>query len=396
MSKIGFIVDLHYGSSFHLGHIDPSTQLNSRLLDFVKTYDFIIDYFEKEKVNIIVITGDIFDVRTPSPSVMSAFSKSLKKTIDKGFEIILIAGNHDQQRTIDTTTIDFINNLSLDKVSVFSKIGIKSFNDFHLVLMPYVDRKMLQADSNESASNMIKKQINDLISNLNGPKILVGHSMLESATLKYDSENFSLKEIVFPINTFSKFDAVIMGHMHIPELIKNKNPTTLYVGSMEKITFGDRNQPKRVIIMDSNDVENFQSIDTPVRNIFEINFDYSMHAPFKNTITDKIISDLNDYEKTNDIKNSIVRLIVKMSDVDIYYLNQERIKAKILESKVDSLVSMQFVSTSSRQLRDDTINEKQNSKKAFSSFVRNLKETENMKKKILKFGEQIIEEVDGK
>jgi hypothetical protein len=60
------------------------------------------------------------------------------------------------------------------------------------------------------------------------------------------------------------------------------------------------------------------------------------------------------------------------------------------------LAGIQISSTSSRQLRDESINENEDSKKAFKAFVGNLKEPDAIKKRLLKFGEQIIEEVEGK
>jgi len=394
--RIGIVSDLHFGSSYALGCIDPATQINTRLLDFVKTFDCIIDMFEQNGVNLVIIPGDIFDVRNPSTVAINVFSKCLKRTLDKGLEVLIVAGNHDITRSTDTTTIDFLEHLDLSGVSIYTKPGIKSFKDFHLITLPYRDRKQLKANSNEEAARTIKNQINELSKDLIGPKIVIGHFMVDTAPTGIDGETFSINEVVLPFNTFSEVNFVVMGHIHDGKILRSSNPPVLYAGSMEKITFGDRNSEKSTIIIDTNDLTNFKRIPTKVRDLFELDFDYSADKPYKSGITEKIIKDVSAFITKNNVKGSILRLIVKMNDSDVYHVNQDQIKDRLLDSEISCLAGLQISSTSSRQSRDESITENEDSKKAFKSFVGNLKEPDSIKKRLLKFGEQIIEEIEGK
>src|SRR5690349_5989057 len=140
--KIGVIGDTHFGAAYNIGRTDADTQLNSRLIDFSNTFNGIIDRFVSKGVEILVLTGDIFETRHPSSAQLNAFSKCLKRAEALGLEIVIVVGNHDQQRHIDTTTVDIFNHLEMPNISVFPNIGIKTFKDehgkeFHLVLMPY-------------------------------------------------------------------------------------------------------------------------------------------------------------------------------------------------------------------------------------------------------------------
>jgi DNA repair exonuclease SbcCD nuclease subunit len=394
--KLGIIGDIHAGASYALGTTDPATQLNTRLLDFIHTYDAIIDRFEQEGVEVVIQTGDATDTRNPSPAVISALSKCIKRTLDKGFEMVIVAGNHDQLRASETTTIDFLDHLGLDRLSIFTKPGVKSFKDCHIVLLPYRDRKQLKAETNEQAAQVVKAQIAELTKGLAGTLVCVPHLMIHEAPAGKDGESFSINEIVLPLDTFDGMGLVCAGHIHTAQILKAANPIAMYVGSMEKITFGDRDVPKSTMIVDTNDLANYQIIPTPTRSLFEPSYDYSGDKPYKDGITDRIIKDVNEFLAGNEVKGSIMRLAIKVHDSDTYYINQDRIRDRLLGAGVSCLAGIQLSSTSSRQLRDETINENEDSKKAFKAFVGNLKDSEAIKKRLLKYGEAIIEEVEGK
>ena len=395
MSLVAFVGDPHFGSSGQLGHTDPATQLNSRLLDYIKTFNALVDNFERQGVRILALCGDQFDSRTPPPAVVNAFSECLRRTIDKGFKVVMIAGNHDQSRSSRTTTIDLYDSLKVQGVSVFTDFGVKSFEDFHLVCLPYRDRKQFQASTNEEAVQAIKQSLATLTANLQGPKLVLGHFMMEGTVSHEESDNFSVNEIVLPNSTFDGLDAAFLGHIHNAEVLKRKGPVIVNVGSMERINFGDRKQPKSTTIVDTADIENFKVIETPTRSMFELAFDYTDRL-YKTGITDRIIADVQAFVAENDVEGAIVRVAARMKDLDVYYVNQERIKEILLASKIDTLAGIQLVSTTSKQSRDQAITEAVDAKKAFGSYVKNLTESEAMKKSLVKAAEQIIEEVDGK
>jgi exonuclease SbcD len=395
MSKIGIIGDAHISSSFSTGHVDPATQLNSRLLDFISTFDSIIDEFAARKVQAVVLTGDSYHSRSPSPVSVNALGKSLTRATKKGLEVVLISGNHDLSKTTDSTTIDVFGSLDVDKVSVYTKFGVKEFDDFNLVLMPYIDRKILKVESNEEAVTKIRAQVQEALKPLNGPSILIGHAMFENTVSAYsDSENFSLNEIAFPVDTFQGLDAVVFGHVHTAQIIQKQNPFVAYVGSMEKITFGDSKVDKSTILYDTA-AKTYELIPTKVRPLLELSFDYT-ETPLKAEINDRIVNDIEAYVKAQSIEGAIVRLTLKVNNSDTYYINQDRLREKILSYKPDSLTSIQLTTNTARQLRDSAINEATDAKKAFQAFVKNLSEPEAVKKKLLKAGEQIIEDVGGK
>lgn len=393
---ISILGDLHYGSGFNMGCIDPKTQLNTRLLDFSNTFDNIIDTFAKKNVKTVVLCGDIFETRHPTSAQLNIFSKCIQRAANYGMKIIVNIGNHDQQRSISTTTVDAFGTLNLPFLKIYQEMGVYKTDDTNIILMPYRDRRMMNASSNSEALDLIKDEFNSITKNLTGNKIVVGHFMLEKSPDGFDPDMFSLNELVLPLDMFQDCDIVIMGHIHKHEIITMDKPIIIYSGSMDKVSFGEKDHQKVSIILDPNNLKNVEIIKTKVRNLFEINLDYTDNKnAFKEKINNKITQDIDEFDKKQSIKDSIVKITVRVKENDLYYVKQPEIKDHILSKDVKYCAGVHVGSISTRQLRDSSINETLSGKKAFASYLNNLScESESMKKKILKRAEEIIEEVE--
>ena len=295
--KILVCGDVHIGGSYALGKTDPNTQLNSRLLDFSDTFNTIIDNAVKENAKVVVLTGDVFEHRVPTSSQINTFSKCIIRAVKSGLKVIIVVGNHDQQRNVDTSTIDFLNHLEIPNVCVYQDLGVKTLQDeygkdYHIILMPYRDRRMLNTATNSEAIEIIKTQLSDLIKGLTGTKIVVGHFMLEKTIEDDNPDSFSINELVIPFNTFDEVDIALMGHIHKHEIMNKEKPVIIYTGSMDKVSFSEKEHQKVSIILDTNDIEKYQVVKTKTRNMYELNFDYSSNDKlYKEKINDKIIED---------------------------------------------------------------------------------------------------------
>jgi DNA repair exonuclease SbcCD nuclease subunit len=396
--KIGIIGDTHFGCGYNMGNIDPKTQLNTRLLDFSNTFDSIIDKFAKKDVKTVILTGDIFETRHPTSAQLNAFSKCIHRAINFGMEIVINVGNHDQQRNISTTTVDVFDALNLPFLKIYQNIDVHKIDDINIILMPYRDRRMIGAKSNSEAIEMIKNELSEIIKGLTGSKVVIGHFMLEKSPEGFDPDMFSLNELILPLDTFQNCDIVIMGHIHKYEMISANNPMIIYSGSMDKVSFGEKEHKKISIILDSENLQDIDIVKTSVRNLFEIDLDYADEKNLlKEKINDKIIEDIDSFDKKHKIKNSIVKVIARVKENDLYYVKQPLIKDYILSKGVKYCTGIQVTSINTRQLRNSSINETLSGKKAFTSYLNGIKcESDAMKKKLLKCAEEIIEEVEVK
>ncbi|WP_200907442.1 metallophosphoesterase family protein, partial [Ardenticatena maritima] len=67
MPRILHFSDLHIGTE-NYGRINPETGLSTRLEDFLRAFDFVVDYALENDVDLVLFTGDAFKNRDPSPT----------------------------------------------------------------------------------------------------------------------------------------------------------------------------------------------------------------------------------------------------------------------------------------------------------------------------------------
>ena len=96
MVKVLHLSDIHIGSGFSHGKVNPETGLNTRLEDFVSTLRICIDRAITEQVDLVLFGGDAFPDATPPPYVHEAFASQFRRLADAKIPAVLLVGNHDQ------------------------------------------------------------------------------------------------------------------------------------------------------------------------------------------------------------------------------------------------------------------------------------------------------------
>jgi len=396
--KIGVIGDPHFGAAYNLGKTDYVTQLNSRLTDFSDTFNGIIDRFIDLGVKLVVITGDVFETKKPSSAQLNAFSECLKRVTDSGLEVIIVVGNHDQQRNINTTTVDIYGVLSLPGVSVYQSLDVHSVDTgnggiLNLILMPYRDRRMVGTETNSEAIEVIRADLDGVTGDLIGDKFLVGHMMLEKTVSDDSADEFSINELILPIDMFDDIDLTVMGHVHKHGVL-SKSPSIVYSGSMEKVSFGEKDHNKVTLVVDTDNLS-VEIIDTPTRNLVEMTFNYSDTKKFlRGKVNEKFTSDICKFSKGTNIDGAIVKFVAQVHDNDLYHVNQQIIRECLLSKNVHSITSIQVSAVRARQLRNSSITEDISEEKAIVSFIDALSEPDNIKELLYKEAANIIEEVE--
>src|SRR5215467_4480351 len=94
MIKLLHLADIHIGME-NYGRINPETGLNTRLHDFLDVLDEAMDRAISERVDAVVIAGDIYKSRDPSPTHQREFARRVLQLSRSGIEVVLVPGNHD-------------------------------------------------------------------------------------------------------------------------------------------------------------------------------------------------------------------------------------------------------------------------------------------------------------
>ncbi|MEB3224739.1 MAG: exonuclease subunit SbcD, partial [Synechococcus sp.] len=96
MFRILHFADIHMGSGFSHGQVNPETGINSRLEDFEQTLRLCIDRAIAEPVDLVIFAGDAFPDATPAPYIHEAFAGQFRRLVAHNIPAVLVVGNHDQ------------------------------------------------------------------------------------------------------------------------------------------------------------------------------------------------------------------------------------------------------------------------------------------------------------
>lgn len=301
--------DLHIGM-INYSKLDPVTGLESRLLDFLKTFDFIIDRAIEEKIDAFIFAGDAYKTRDPSPTQQRGFGERIKKIAKAGIPVIMVVGNHDTPNTEGkANTLDIYSALEIDNVFVSRKpeilnIKTKSGN-LQVLTLPWMQKEEYKkiGDKLLSMYGQIKT----------GPSILVGHAEIEGSSFGSEKGLALVNDTTIPLSllTEKKLSYVALGHIHkFQELAKK--PFVVYAGSPERIDFGEAKEEKGFILIELSAISHqtsdryetsYKFIPTPARKFIQINI--KLLADNENP-TKTILEEINKAE----VKDAIVKVII--------------------------------------------------------------------------------------
>src|SRR4030042_949719 len=118
MMKILHFADLHLGVESY-GRINAETGLSTRLEDFLKALDQVVDYALENSVDLVLFCGDAYKSREPTPTQQREFARRINRLASNGIAVFLLVGNHDLPTAIGkATTTEIFDTLAIKNVYV--------------------------------------------------------------------------------------------------------------------------------------------------------------------------------------------------------------------------------------------------------------------------------------
>ncbi len=266
--RIVHFADLHLGME-NYGRLDPQTGLSSRVVDFLKSLDKLVDYSIEESVDMVLFAGDAFKNRSPSPTYQREFARRIHRlAVESGIPVFLLVGNHDvpaaQRRA---SALDIFSTLSVPRVTVARKPGIYTVETksgtVQILALPWITRAMFlgqerfHASSLEEVENEILRRVNAgidaFLEKLDDdlPTIFAFHGSVQGATFGSERSIMIGNDIQLPPSLFRnrKVDYVALGHIHKYQKVMD-DPLAVYPGSMERIDFGEAKDGKGFVVVE--------------------------------------------------------------------------------------------------------------------------------------------------
>jgi len=267
MVKVLHFADLHLGVE-NYGRPDSATGLHTRLLDFLRSFDELVEYALQEPVDLVLFAGDAYKSRDPNPTHQREFAQRIHCLAAANIPVFLLTGNHDLPSTLGrANTLDIFATLEVPNVYIGRKPGTYHISTrsgpVQIVALPWIMRSHLL--SREEHKNRSLAEIDDLtLSKLehilgaelagldtDRPTILAVHGAVQGAV--YGSERSVMlgQEIVLPLSLMRnpKFDYVALGHIHRYQALAQA-PPIVYSGSLDRIDFGEEKEAKGFVVTD--------------------------------------------------------------------------------------------------------------------------------------------------
>ena len=338
MIRLLHFADLHLGVE-NYGRLDPATGLSTRLMDFLRAYDQVVDYALENDISLVVFSGDAYKTRDPSPTYQREFARRIHRLSTAGIPIVLVAGNHDTPSAVGrATTVQIFATLEVENVYVAKKpevINIETKDGpVQVVALPWVTRSALLARDEyknknlEEINQLILDRITNIVEGPDGlisqldravPTILAAHATVQGAV--YGSERSVMlgQEVILPPSLAKNpaFDYVALGHIHKHQVL-NEEPPVIYSGSIERIDFGEEREDKGFVVAEvERGRVSWQFMKTDARPFVTIEVDVQSDDP-----TAEILEAI----AAGGIEDAVVRIIIHTTAEKEPLINENEVR----------------------------------------------------------------------
>ncbi len=245
--KLLHIADLHAGKRLY-------DKVN-RNEDLVYALQQVKNICNEERIDLLIVAGDIFDKRNPDFESQGLIMEFLTEMNSLGLQILLIAGNHDSYdfMKIYKNLRKLANIHVFDRPSTNLKEALFQYDQLKVACLPYPDERVLthfdeerQRSYAEKVADYMKalaREVEDtryrvLVSHLMIDRAKVAGSELQSSVSPY----YAVRADTIP----DTFQYVALGHVHRNQRIEGTAPKVYYSGSPYQIDFSEKGMDKFV------------------------------------------------------------------------------------------------------------------------------------------------------
>lgn len=262
--KIVHTADWHIGKKLH------KTELSE---DFGLFINWLGEFINSEKVDILLISGDVFDLANPSSEARKQYYRALLSLRKLDCKIIITGGNHDSPdmlnapkeilQELDITVIGGLpENIEETIIKVTSKEGTE---DLIVVALPFLrDADLRSANEGytyEDRIETIRKGIENTFLSASElcktkhtgiPTIAMGHLYTAGIETSESERDIQIgNQATFEASRFGDyFKYIALGHIHKPQRVNGLVPI-FYSGSPLPLSFSERKDEKRILLLDT-------------------------------------------------------------------------------------------------------------------------------------------------
>ncbi len=262
--KIIHTADWHIGKKLHKH-------------DLIADFDIFIDWLTEKmavlKADLLLVSGDIFDLANPSSEARSQYYRALLKLRKLDCKIILTGGNHDSPAMLNAPK-NILSELYITVIGGMPDtvaetiIPVKNASEeigLVVAAIPFLrDANLRNANAGDTyedrlaatrmgietifrtAAEQCAKQYPSV------PAIAMGHLFAAGIETSESERDIQIgNQAAFEAERFGEgFKYVALGHIHKPQRV-NANIPTYYSGSPIPLSFSEQSHQKRILVLDT-------------------------------------------------------------------------------------------------------------------------------------------------
>ena len=279
-------------------HIGKKVNEYSMLQDQIYILKEILRIIDNEKVETVIIAGDVYDRSLPPNEALELFDEFLYQLSGRNVNVFVISGNHDSPERISyggrmmTENKIFLSPVYDGNVKPITLND--DYGEVNFYLLPFVRpadiRRYFPDENIENYTDAVKVAIDNMNVDFNERNILVTHQFVTGAELSESEDIIVGGTDNVSGEVFDGFDYVALGHIHREQTVGKDN--IRYCGTPLKYSFSEAKHIKSVTILDFNNKGNIEYSKiplTPFRDMREIRgtyYELTLKSNYESTNTE--------------------------------------------------------------------------------------------------------------
>lgn len=255
--KLLHLADLHIGKIIYE---------QSLLEDQEYMLKEIVKIIEQEKVEVVLLSGDIYDRSVPpadAVDVLNEFLNSLIKVLK--VKVFIIPGNHDSKERLNFGSKIFESDGLYIQASYDGKLRCVKLSEYiNIYMLPFVKpvevKQYFESEKINTYNEAVKLIMEKETIDEGKVNILMAHQFVTAGNNNpeiCESETLNVGGVEnVDTSNFEKFDYVALGHIHGPQRIGKD--TIRYTGTMLKYSFSEVNHNKSVVLINIKSKKNIE------------------------------------------------------------------------------------------------------------------------------------------
>jgi exonuclease SbcD len=252
-------------------HVGKPLRGRSRMEEYAAALEEVSAVAVDREVDAVLVAGDIFDSPAPPPEAEKLVYDFLARLVSERIPAVLIAGNHDHPRKLGALA-SLLEGLHIHVraevrppgqggvVAVPSRDGAE---EARVVVLPFVpERKVVDACTvmdpehtwYENYAERLEQILAALVKDLPSSTVnlAIGHILVAGSLFGTGERTLHLGDIygLNPQQLPASLQYIGLGHLHRPQEVMAPSKT-LYSGSLVELDFGEKEQEKRVVIVEA-------------------------------------------------------------------------------------------------------------------------------------------------